>query len=76
MGLNYICGMEAKEELLEIYLLGFEHELCCAESTIFDNKLHQRAYQLGRDDAFIGDDVMSNNYRSKEQILKQIYNER
>jgi hypothetical protein len=65
-----------KEELLEIYLLGFEHELCSAESTIFDNKYHQRAYQIGRDDAFIGDDVMSNDYRSKEDILKQIYNER
>jgi hypothetical protein len=67
--------MEDEEELLEIYLLGFEHELCSFEGTIFDNKLHQKAYQIGRDDAFIGDDVMSNDYRSKEDILKQIYNE-
>jgi hypothetical protein len=64
-----------EEELLEIYLLGFEHELCCTEPTTYENKYYQRAYQIGRDDAFIGDDVMSNDYRSKEQILKQIYNE-
>jgi hypothetical protein len=68
--------MEDEEELLEIYLLGFEHELCGSEATIFDNKLHQTAYQIGRDDAFIGDDVMSNDYRSKEEILMQIYNQK
>jgi hypothetical protein len=65
-----------KEELLEIYLLGFEDELIYSDKRKYSNPIHQRAYQIGRDDAFIGDDVMSNDYRSKEDILKQIYNER
>lgn len=68
--------MEDNQELLRIYLLGFEDELIYSNKRIYSNPIHQRAYQLGRDDAYIGDDVMSNDYRSDEEILKKIYNEK
>jgi hypothetical protein len=33
-----------------------------------------RAYELGKVDAFVGDDVMSVNYQSDEHLLKRIKN--
>lgn len=39
---------------------------------IYKSKLLQRAYNIGRDDYKIGDDVPGSDYRTKEQILKTI----
>ncbi len=63
--------MEDKK-LLEIYMIGFNDELDSLDKKDFNDDLSNKAYRLGRIDAIIGDDVMSLNYRSGEEILKEI----
>lgn len=58
--------------LLETYMLGFSDELE-GETREFENPILMRAYELGKVDAFVGDDVMSVNYQSDEHLLKRIY---
>jgi len=58
--------------LLVWYMRGFHDELWGKKtSTPFDD-LIKKAYQLGKDDAIIGDDVRSSDYKTNEVILTQI----
>ena len=59
--------------LLETYMLGFSDELE-GETREFEDSILMRAYELGRVDAFVGDDVRSVDYQSDEHLLKRIYN--
>ena len=59
--------------LLETYMLGFSDELE-GEIREFEDSILMRAYELGRVDAFVGDDVRSVDYQSDEHLLKRIYN--
>lgn len=61
--------------LLETYMMGFSDELE-GETREFEDSLMNRAYELGRVDAFIGDEVRSVDYQSDEHLLKRIYNVR
>jgi len=66
------------EELIETYMLGFEHELEGEEDIKFylgDHPLKSKAYYTGRLDAFYGDDNPNLDYQSKEEIIKMIRNE-
>lgn len=60
--------------LLETYMLGFSDELE-GETREFEDSMLMRAYELGRVDAFVGDDVRSIDYQSDEHLLKRIYQE-
>ena len=59
--------------LLETYMLGFSDELE-GETREFEDSMLMRAYELGRIDAFVGDDVRSIDYQSDEHLLKRIKN--
>ena len=59
--------------LLETYMLGFSDELE-GETREFEDSILMRVYELGRIDAFVGDDVRSVDYQSDEHLLKRIYN--
>lgn len=60
--------------LLETYMLGFSDELE-GETREFEDSTLMRAYELGRVDAFVGDDVRSVDYQFDEHLLKRIYQE-
>lgn len=60
--------------LLETYMLGFSDELE-GKTREFEDSILMRAYELGRVDAFVGDDVRSVDYQSDEHLLKRIYQE-
>jgi hypothetical protein len=67
--------MQPKDEfLLDLYMVGFEDELRSNPKVEYADTLHERAYQLGRIDALIGDDVRSVDYQTNEEILHRIYN--
>lgn len=51
---------------------GFEDELKGVSRIIPLGFLASRAYEIGRSDALIGDDVRSIDYQSNEEILKRI----
>lgn len=59
--------------LLETYMIGFFDELE-GKTREFKDQMLMRAYELGKVDAFFGDDVMSVNYQSDEHLLKRIKN--
>ncbi len=59
--------------LLQTYMIGFSDELK-GETREFQDPILMRAYELGKVDAFVGDDVMSVNYQSDEHLLKRIKN--
>jgi hypothetical protein len=59
--------------LLETYMIGFSDELE-GKTREFEDQMLMRAYELGKVDAFVGDDVMSVNYQSDEHLLKRIKN--
>jgi len=63
---------EQDKELLETYMWGFNDELDGRVRMWNPNPLLLRAYNLGRDDALIGDDVASSDLQTKEQILNRI----
>jgi hypothetical protein len=60
--------------LLETYMWGFNDELDGRVKMWNINPLLLRAYELGRQDAIIGDDVRSVDYQSNEEILNRIRN--
>jgi hypothetical protein len=66
--------MITEEKLLEHYMWGFTDELDSKPSPVFDDDLITKAYQLGRDNAIIGDDVRSIDYLSNQEILRMINN--
>ena len=59
--------------LLETYMIGFSDEFE-GKTREFEDPILVRAYELGKIDAFVGDDVMSVNYQSDEHLLKRIKN--
>lgn len=60
-------------KIKELYLKGFNDELHSKKPVDwFKTEVEKRAYFTGRGDAIIGDEVSSNNYRSWEEILKEI----
>jgi len=60
------------KELLETYMWGFNDELDGRTRMWNPNPLLLRAYNLGRDDALIGDDVASSDLQTNEEILNRI----
>lgn len=64
---------EIDKELLEMYMCGFNDELDGKLKTL-NNHLFLKAYNLGRMDAIIGDDVSLSDFQSNEEILKKIKN--
>lgn len=66
---------EQDKMLLETYMLGFKDELDGKIEMSFPNPLMSRAYNLGRRDAIVGDDVRSVDYQTNEQILNRIRNQ-
>ncbi len=60
------------KELLEIYMCGFKDELCAKISISQPDKLRQIAYEYGRLDAIVGDDVSSSDEQSDIKILTKI----
>jgi len=60
------------KELLEIYRLGFNDELDLKPEAVFIEPIKQKAYNLGRLDAIFGDNNPNIDYKSDEEILKQI----
>jgi hypothetical protein len=63
---------EQDKVLLETYMWGFNDELDGRERIWNPNPLLLRAYNLGRDDAIIGDDVSSSNLQTNDEILNRI----
>lgn len=58
--------------LLEVYMRGFTNELNGVSKNYKYNHLLLKAYNLGRQDAIVGDDVKSVDYLTNEEILKRI----
>ena len=63
------------KKLLRTYMIGFEDELSSANKKIMKNYLQQKAYNLGRLDALVGDDINSLDYKTDLEILEKIYND-
>ena len=57
---------------LEFYMNGFNDELSQKQNMNCTDPMLQRAYDFGRIDAIVGDDVRSVDHQSNEEILKQI----
>lgn len=66
-------GYEDKE-LLKIYMDGFNDELNGLRRNQNPNPLLNRAYNLGMEDAMIGDDVSSSDMQSDKEIINRIRN--
>lgn len=62
-----------KEEVLKWYMIGFKDELLQNESVLPDETIICRAYEIGKIDAIIGDDIPGHDTRSEEEILKDIF---
>jgi hypothetical protein len=60
------------KKLLERYMLGFNDELNNKPELFEEDELLKKAYNLGRLDALIGDDITSSDYQSEQSILKRI----
>lgn len=60
------------KKLLEIYMQGFREELYSEPLRSFPKKLEQSAYDFGRLDAIVGDDVASSDLQTNEEILSKI----
>lgn len=61
--------------LLETYKQGFNDELYGRTKMWNPNPLLLHAYNLGREDAIIGDDVRSVDYQTNEEIINRIRNQ-
>ena len=66
---------EQDKILCETYKQGFNDELDGRTKMWNPTPLLLRAYNLGREDAIVGDDVRSVDYQTNEQILNRIRNE-
>ena len=58
--------------LLETYMMGFNDELDNKEKQWNPNPLLLKAYNMGRTDAIVGDDISSSDLQTQEEILNQI----
>ena len=65
---------EEDKILLETYMCGFNDELDGSTKMWNQNPLLLRAYNLGRGDAIVGDDVRNVDYQTNEEILNRIKN--
>jgi hypothetical protein len=65
---NYVSD----EELLGCYMHGFMDELDNNLDYEFDSPIKNKAYNIGRAHAFIGDDVRSVDYLSNQEIINRI----
>jgi hypothetical protein len=62
-----------KKQILSWYKQGFNDELLGdVNTTVFKDSLLYRAYNIGRLDAKLGDDVSSLDMRSDKEIVKFI----
>ena len=66
--------MKTDQELLEIYIWGFNDELNGLPVIPLDCDLSKIAYHFGREDAIIGDDVSTSDLQTNEEILNKIRN--
>jgi len=66
--------MTTDDELIEMYLAGFNDELdgTFGQGMFFNDPLEKKAYNLGQSHAIIGDDVRSVDYLQRNDILKMI----
>jgi hypothetical protein len=64
------------EQLIEVYMKGFIDSLHDMHPQPFETSLEQKAYQLGRIDALIGDEIEAHDYQTNEEILSQIRGQR
>nr|DAI89642.1 MAG TPA: hypothetical protein [Caudoviricetes sp.] len=67
------------EELLEVYMIGYQDELYGRENMKFylgDHKLKSRAYYMGRAHYCIPEKQTSLDYASEEEIIKWIRTEK
>ena len=64
--------MITDSKLLSIYHLAFVEELDGRYERTYDNIIQQRAYDLGRLDAIVGDECPSNDLQSDDKILRRI----
>ena len=60
------------EELLGCYMHGFMDELDNNLDYDFGSLIKNRAYNIGRFDALVGDDVSSVDNKSNQEIINQI----
>ncbi len=60
------------EELLGCYMHGFDDELDNELEQKFDNPLMNKAYNMGRLHALVGDDCRSVDYLSNQEIINRI----
>ena len=72
---------EEDKKLLEMYMLGFNDELDRRMSkSKYESYLTEAtrlliiAYNIGKSDAIVGDDVRSSDYQTNEEIIKRIRN--
>jgi hypothetical protein len=65
---NYVSD----EELLGCYMHGFMDELDNNLDYEFDLPIKNRAYNIGKSHAIIGDDVRSVDYLSNQEIINMI----
>lgn len=70
----------SNDNLLETYYTGWDHEndiyLKLKRPNIYHDNLLQKAYDMGRSDYKLGDDIKELDYQTKEQILNRIKNDR
>lgn len=64
------------KEILKIYMEGFNDELTGDLRIIPNNELSKKAYNLGRIDALMGDELSSIDLQTNQQILKRIRNDK
>ena len=69
--------LEIRKELynqliLRWYMRGFNDELKGTSTIVSDDKILNKAYSIGAEDAIIGDDIPSRDYRSDDEIIRQI----
>lgn len=60
------------KDLLETYMKGFNDELRNKKYITTTDNMLDRAYELGRTHAIIGDDISSFDNQSDDEILAQI----
>lgn len=72
--LPLVCLDVTDKELLETYMWGFNDELDSRTSpqVPFINELKKKAYELGRTDALVGDEVSSSDLQTNDEILSRI----
>lgn len=69
-----LLGEDSDKVLSTVYMWGFDDELKNRPQTVRLTSSLLRAYTIGRGDALVGDDVASINYRSTEEILCELRN--